>query len=53
MELAIVAGGLIGLILYLRYSLAVPACVLEDLKASDAIKALEARSKRQQRKRRP
>jgi len=36
--LAIVAGGLIGLILYLRYSLAVPACVLEDLKASDAIK---------------
>jgi hypothetical protein len=38
MGLGILVGGIVGLVLYLRYALAVPACVLEDLKASAAIK---------------
>jgi hypothetical protein len=36
--LAIMAAAVLGLVLYLRYSLAVPACVLEDIPASAAIK---------------
>jgi len=36
--LAIIVAAIMGLVLYLRYALAVPACVLEDIKASAAIK---------------
>ena len=36
--LAVIVAAIIGVVLYLRYSLAVPACVLEELKASTAIK---------------
>ncbi len=38
MVLGFLGGGIVGLVLYLRYALAVPACVLEDIKASAAIK---------------
>ena len=38
MVLGIVGGGILGLVLYLRYALAIAACVLEDIKASAAIK---------------
>jgi len=36
--LGFLVGGIVGLVLYLRYSLAIAACVLEDIKASAAIK---------------
>jgi hypothetical protein len=36
--LLVVASFVVGIVLYLRYALAVPACVLEDIKASAAIK---------------
>jgi hypothetical protein len=36
--LAIIVAAIMGLILYLRYALAVPACVLEDIGATAAIK---------------
>ncbi|HVP52730.1 MAG TPA: hypothetical protein VMT05_11500 [Terriglobales bacterium] len=36
--LAAVAAVIVGIVLYLRYSLSVAACVLEDVKASQAIK---------------
>jgi Membrane domain of glycerophosphoryl diester phosphodiesterase len=38
MGLGIVVGGVVGLVLFLKYALAVPACVLEDITASEAIK---------------
>jgi len=48
--LGFLVGGIVGLVLFLRYSLAVQACVLEDIKASAAIKrsvTLSAGSRRQ------
>ena len=36
--LAVIAAAIVGILLYLRYSLAVPACVLEDIKATAAVK---------------
>jgi hypothetical protein len=36
--LAIIVAAVMGLVLYLRFALAVPACVLEDIKAGDAIR---------------
>ena len=48
--LGFLVGGIVGLVLFLRYALAVPACVLEDIKASAAIKrsvTLSAGSRRQ------
>ncbi len=36
--LAIIVAAVMGMVLYLRYALAVPACVLEDIKAGDAIR---------------
>jgi len=36
--LSLIAAAIMGLLLYLRYSLAVPACVLEDIAASSAIR---------------
>ncbi len=48
--LGFLVGGIVGLVLFLRYALAVPACVLENIKASAAIKrsvALSAGSRGQ------
>ena len=36
--LAVIVAAIMGLVLYLRYALAVPACVLEDIEATAAIK---------------
>jgi hypothetical protein len=38
MGLGMLVGGVVGLVLFLRYALAVPACVLEDIPAGGAIK---------------
>jgi membrane-anchored glycerophosphoryl diester phosphodiesterase (GDPDase) len=38
MALTIGLGILVGVVLYVRYALAVPACVLEDIKARQAIR---------------
>jgi len=36
--LAVIVGLIMGVVLYLRYALAVPACVLEDIEATPAIR---------------
>jgi hypothetical protein len=43
--LAIFAAVILGVILYLRFALAVPACVLEDIPAGDAIRRSVALSR--------